>query len=39
VLSNTAWKLAQTYAVAAKVDEDSAYARLIAEEPIEEVVT
>jgi DNA-binding XRE family transcriptional regulator len=33
----TAWKLAQTYAQVAAVDEDTAYARLIVEEPIAEV--
>jgi DNA-binding XRE family transcriptional regulator len=33
----TAWKLARTYAQAVAVDEDTAYARLIVEEPIAEV--
>jgi len=33
----TAWKLAKAYAVAADVDEDTAYARLIVEEPLAEV--
>ncbi len=32
MLPNTAWKLAQTYARAIEVDEDTAYARLIIEE-------
>lgn len=32
----TAWKLARTYATLAKVDDDTAYARLIVEEQIEE---
>lgn len=31
----TAWKLAQTYAKLAELDEETAFARLIVEEPLE----
>ena len=35
---HTAWKLARTYAALAQLDDDTAYARLIVEEPLAEVV-
>ena len=34
----TAWKLAQTYAQVAAIDEETAFARLIVEEPIAEAI-
>ena len=34
----TAWKLAKAYAAAAGIDEQTAFERLLVEEPIEEVV-